>query len=308
MNLRSDRRTFIKSAAVGMVGLSLPGLAEKVFAQAATDAGTLKLSDDLFVLRQPGEANVLAQIDAKGVLLVDGGSARGSDALLKAVSGLPGAGPVHTLFNTHWHPEQTGSNERLGKAGVTIIAHENTRLWLGQNVTWPWNGQHFAKLPKVAQPNKTFYTTVKLESDVRYGYISDAAHTDGDLYVYFPKQNVLAAGGAVSGQGWPVVDWWTGGWIGGIVGGLQRLQTVANADTRIVPADGSVLSLADLRSQVDMYGKIYDTLSQMMNKGRGPTEAVAAQPAKEFEAKMGNSDEFIRRSFESLWGYLSPDA
>ena len=305
MKLRSDRRTFIKSAAVGIVGLSLPG---GLFAQTATDSGTLKLSDDLFILRQPGEANVLAQIDAKGVLLVDGGSAKGSDALLKAVSGLPGAGPVHTLFNTHWHPEQTGSNERLGKAGVTIIAHENTRLWLGQNVTWPWNGQKFAKLPKVAQPNKTFYTTGKLDSDVRYGYISDAAHTDGDLYVYFPKQNVLAVGGAVSGKGWPVVDWWTGGWIGGIVGGLQRLQTVANADTRIIPADGPVLSLADLKTQVDMYGKIYDTLSQMMNKGRGPTEAVAAQPAKEFEAKMGNSDEFIRRSFESLWGYLSPDA
>jgi glyoxylase-like metal-dependent hydrolase (beta-lactamase superfamily II) len=305
MKLRSDRRTFIKSAAVGIVGLSLPA---GLFAQTATDSGTVKLSDDLFILRQPGEANVLAQIDAKGVLLVDGGSAKGSDALLKAVSGLPGAGPVHTLFNTHWHPEQTGSNERLGKAGVTIIAHENTRLWLGQNVTWPWNGQRFAKLPKVAQPNKTFYTTGKLDSDVRYGYISDAAHTDGDLYVYFPKQNVLAVGGAVSGQGWPVVDWWTGGWIGGIVGGLQRLQTVANADTRIVPADGPVLSLSDLKTQVDMYGKIYDTLSQMMNKGRGPTEAVAAQPAKEFEAKMGKSDEFIRRSFESLWGYLSPDA
>ena len=305
MKLRSDRRTFIKSAAVGIVGLSLPG---GLFAQTATDSGTLKLSDDLFILRQPGEANVLAQIDAKGVLLVDGGSAKGSDALLKAVAGLPGAGPVHTLVNTHWHSEQTGSNERLGKAGVTIIAHENTRLWLGQNVIWPWNGRRFAKLPKVAQPNKTFYTTGKLDSDVRYGYISDAAHTDGDLYVYFPKQNVLAVGGAVSGQGWPVVDWWTGGWIGGIVGGLQRLQTVANADTRIVPADGPVLSLADLKTQVEMYGKIYDTLSQMMNKGRGPTEAVAAQPAKEFEAKMGNSDEFIRRSFESLWGYLSPDA
>jgi cyclase len=305
MKLRSDRRTFIKSAAVGIVGLSLPA---GLFAQTATDSGTVKLSDDLFILRRPGEANVVVQIDAKGVLLVDGGSAKGSDALLKAVSGLPGAGPVHTLFNTHWHPEQTGSNERLGKAGVTIIAHENTRLWLGQNVTWPWNGQRFAKLPKIAQPNKTFYTTGKLDSDVRYGYISDAAHTDGDLYVYFPKQNVLAVGGAVSGQGWPVVDWWTGGWIGGIVGGLQRLQTVANADTRIVPADGPVLSLSDLKTQVDMYGKIYDTLSQMMNKGRGPTEAVAAQPAKEFEAKMGKSDEFIRRSFESLWGYLSPDA
>jgi hypothetical protein len=46
----------------------------------------------------------------------------------------------------------------------------------------------------------------------------------------------------------------------------------------------------------------------MLNKGRGPSEAVAAQPAKEFEAQMGNPDEFVRRSFESLWAYLSPDA
>src|SRR3954462_15839627 len=168
MKLRSDRRTFIKSAAVGIVGMSLPA---SLFAQAVTDSGTVKLSDDLFILRLPGEANVLVQIDAKGVLLVDGGSAKGSDALLKAVSGLPGAGPVHTLFNTHWHPEQTGSNERLGKAGVTIIAHENTRLWLGQNVTWPWNGKKFAKLPKIAQPNHTFYTKDKLDSGITYGYI-----------------------------------------------------------------------------------------------------------------------------------------
>ena len=126
---------------------------------------------------------------------------------MKAVAGLPGGGPVHTIFNTHWHPEQTGSNEPLGKAGATIIAHENTRLWLTTDVTWPWNGQRFKRLPKIAQPNKTFYTTGKLDSGVRYGYIPDAAHTDGDLYVYFPKQNVLAVGDAVSGQGWPVVDY-----------------------------------------------------------------------------------------------------
>jgi cyclase len=115
-------------------------------------------------------------------------------------------------------------------------------------------------------------------------------------------------GDAAYGQGWPVVDWWSGGWIGGIVGGLQRIQTVGDKDTKIIPATGPVLSMDDLRTQVDMYGRIYDTLSQMMNRGRGPSEAVEAKPAKEFEAKMGNSDEFIRRSFESLWAYLSPDA
>jgi glyoxylase-like metal-dependent hydrolase (beta-lactamase superfamily II) len=272
------------------------------------DAGTLRLSDDLFVVRIPGEANVVAQTGANGVLLVDGGSAAGSDALMKAVSGLPGGGRVHTIFNTHWHSAQTGLNERLGKGGATIVAHENTRLWLTQNVTWPWNGQRFARLPKIAQPNKTFYTTGQLDSDVRYGYIPDAAHTDGDLYVHFPKQNVLAVGDAMSGQGWPSIDWWTGGWIGGIVGGLQRLQTLTDANTRIVPARGPVLGQADLKAQYEMYGTIYDRLSQMLNKGRGPTEAVAAGPTKEFDAQMGNPDEFVRRAFESLWAYLSPDA
>jgi glyoxylase-like metal-dependent hydrolase (beta-lactamase superfamily II) len=241
-------------------------------------------------------------------MLVDGGSARGTDAIMKAVAALPNAGPVHTLFNTHWHPEQTGLNETLGKAGATIIAHENTRLWLTQNIEWPYNGQKFAKLPKVAQPNKTFYTTARLDSDIRYGYVADAPHTDGDLYVYFPKQNVLAVGDAVSGEGWPVVDWWTGGWIGGIVGGLNRLQTVANPETRIIPARGPSLTLADLKTQYDMFGTIYDRLSQMLNKGRGPAEAVEAKPTKEFDAKMGNPDEFVRRAFESLWAYTSPDA
>jgi glyoxylase-like metal-dependent hydrolase (beta-lactamase superfamily II) len=273
------------------------------------------LGDNLYLLGGAG-GNVLALPGAEGVVMVDGGLAQNADALAKAVAALPGASgkdsPVRTLFNTHWHPEQTGSNEKLGGAGATIIAQENTRLWLQQNITWPWNGQKFKKLSKIAQPNKTFYDKGTLDSGIRYGYISDAAHTDGDLYVYFPQQNVLAVGDAACGQGWPVMDWWTGGWIGGIVGGLQRIQSVANSsgnrDTKIVPAVGPVLSLADITAQVDMYGTIYDRLNQMLNKGRGPSEAVEAKPAKEFEAKMGNPDEFIRRSFESLWAYLSPDA
>jgi len=304
------RRQVLKGVVGGAAGIAFgaplwrPG---EVSAQAVSE-GTVRLSDDLFVLRLPGEANVVAQAGGGGVLLVDGGSAAGSDALMKAVAALPGGGAVHTIFNTHWHPEQTGSNERLGKAGAVIIAHENTRLWLATDVTWSWNGQRFKRLPKIAQPNKTFYTTGQLDSGVRYGYIPDAAHTDGDLYVFFPQQNVLAVGDVVSGQGWPLIDWQTGGWIGGIVGALQRLQTLANDATRIVPARGPVLGLDELKAQSQMYSTIYDRLSQMLNKGRGPSEAVAAQPTKEFDAQMGNPDEFVRRAFESLWAYLSPDA
>jgi glyoxylase-like metal-dependent hydrolase (beta-lactamase superfamily II) len=307
----------IGTAAGIALGAPVRQLAAGQTASAAT--GTVRLGDGLFVIGLPGEANVVAQTGAGGVLLVDGASARASDALMNAVTGLPGGGRVHTIFNTHWHPEQTGLNERLGNEGTTIIAHENTRLWLATDVTWPWNGQRFTRLPKAAHPNKTFYTTGALGSpkerpegvpadNVRYGYIPDAAHTDGDLYVYFPTANVLAVGDAVSGHGWPVVDYITGGWIGGIVGGLQRLQTIANEETRIVPGRGPVLGLKDLKAQSEMYGTIYDRLTQLLNKGRGPGEAVAARPTKEFDAQMGNPDEFVRRAFESLWAYLSPDA
>lgn len=274
----------------------------------APAAGIERLTDDLFLVRLPGEATVVAHTSAEGVVLVDGASAGAHEALMTAVAGLPGGRPVRTLFNTHWHPEQTGSNEPLGKGATTIIAQENTRLWLTTDVTWPWNGRRVPRLPKAGQPNKTFYESGQLPSGIRYGYIPDAAHTDGDIYVHFPEQNVLAVGDAVSGQGWPVVDWATGGWIGGMVGGLQRLQTLADAQTRIVPARGPVLGLADLKAQTEMYATIYGRLTQLLNKGRGPGEAVEARPTKEFDAKMGNPDEFVRRSFESLWGYLSPDA
>jgi glyoxylase-like metal-dependent hydrolase (beta-lactamase superfamily II) len=273
---------------------------------------TAQLGENLYLLGGSG-CNIVVRTGAAGVAMVDGGLAQNAGALAQAVAALPRSGPVRTLFNTHWHPEQTGSNQALGMAGVTIIAQENTRLWLQQNITWPWNGQKFKKFPKIAQPNKTFYDKGALDSEVpdsevRYGYIPDAAHTDGDLYVYFPRQNVLAVGDAAYGEGWPVVDWWTGGWIGGIVGGLQRIQSIANQETKIVPAQGPLLSYADITVQLDMYGNIYDRLNKMLNKGHSPSEGVAAKPAKEYEAKMGNPDEFIRRSFESLWAYLSPDA
>lgn len=297
----SSRRTFLKAAAAG---LAVP----YVFAQNSDVKITNSpLADNLWLLSGAG-ANIVVRTGSGGVVMVDGGLAQNAKALAQAVAALPGGGPVRTLFNTHWHPEQTGSNESLGAAGATIIAQENTRLWLQQNITYPWDGRKFKKLANAAQPNKTFYDKGTLDSGIRYGYVSDAAHTDGDMYVYFTEPNILAVGDAAYGQGWPFVDWWTGGWIGGIVGGLQRIQSVANKDTKIIPAVGPALTYADITAQVEMYGTIYDRLNQMINKGHSPSEAVVAKPAKEYEAKMGDPDEFIRRSFESLWAYLSPDA
>ena len=125
--------------------------------------------------------------------------------------------------------------------------------------------------------------------------------------MHFPQQNVLAVGDVISGQGWPVVDWQTGGWIGGIVGGLQRVQTLANEKTRIVPGRGPVLGLADLKAQFDMYRhdlRSADAAAEQRAAGRA--RRSRRRPTKEFDAQMGNADEFVRRAFESLWAYLSP--
>ena len=306
---RHTRRQLLKTALAGAAGIAVGGSPRLLAAaaQAGPAATTLQVADDLFVVTAAG-ANALVRTGTGGVVLVDGGSAATSDAILKAVAGLPQAAPVRTLFNTHWHPDQTGSNETLAAAGAQIVAHENTRLWLTTDVKWPWNGQTFKRLPKAAQPNKTFYTSGTLEGGVKYAYIPDCAHTDGDVYVYFERQNVLAVGGVLSSQAWPTMDYITGGWIGGMVGGTQRLLAIANEQTRIVPANGPVLSYADLKTQASMYATIFERLSTLLNRGRGPSEAVAARPTKEFDAQMGNPDEFVRRAFESLWAYLSPDA
>ena len=303
------RRRLLGHAARGVLGASLGaslGL-RSLLAQTKPVAG---LAAGFHVLNL-GSTNVLAVTDSTGVTLVDGAPAGRAADLAAQVAALPQAGKVHTLFNTHWHPEQTGSNEALGQAGATIVAQENTKQWLTTDVTWPWSNETVKPLPKIGLPNKTFYEETELTvggRNVQCGHLRDCPHTDGDMYVFFPKDNVLAVGDAVTGAGWPSIDWWTGGWIGGLVGGLDMLFYVANDETRIVPARGPILTRADLRKQYDMYSVIWERLAKGLYGGGGPKEALAAKPTKEFDAIMGPSDVFVERAFQSLWAYLSPDA
>ena len=58
----------------------------------------------------------------------------------------------------------------------------------------------------------------------------DPAHTDGDIYVFFPQQNVLVAGDVLSVGQYPILDYVTGGWIGGLQNANQALLKIVNAD------------------------------------------------------------------------------
>jgi len=307
--MRPYSRRRVLGAGIGAAAFtSLPFPVRRSSARAQGSVATRALGGSLHLLTAAG-VNVVARTGGDGVLLVDGGSTATSAGILEAAAGLPDGGPVRTLFNTHWHPDQTGSNLTLGEAGATIIAQENTRLWLTTDIVYPWDEtRRFEPLPKVAQPTVSFYDTGKLESGVQYGYLRHAAHTDGDLYVYFPDDDVLAVGDAVSGDGWPFIDWWTGGWIGGVVGTYELILSLMNDGTRLVPGRGPVLERPAIEAQFEMYNTIYDRLATMLNDGFGPDEAIAANPTAEYDAEMGPPELFVRRAFESLWAYLSPDA
>lgn len=304
---RFARREFIQGCGI-LAAESL--LAPPAAALASSGSlATSPLGDDLFLISGAG-CNVVATAGPDGALLVDGGLEEHSSHLLDALRQVTRAHRVHMLFNTHWHPEQTGSNERVGRSGALIIAHENTRLWLGRPIETDWLPRPYGPLSPQARPSKTTYTSDSITyagRRIEYGYLQQA-HTDGDLYVHFPESKLLIAGGVVSNDGWPLMDFKTGGWIAGLVAAYDKLLQLAGPDTRIVPANGPLLMRADLQIHRKMYFTIYDRLVKQLLKGTGADEIVATEPAKEFVAQWGDPAAFVERSYRSLWGHYAANA
>ena len=294
------RRDLLRQA-VALAGAALfraPLIAQPALA-------TTALSERMRVIAGP-DGNVLAADSSDGIILVDGGHASWADALLQTVGGLFSGKPVRALFNTHWHEEQTGANRALGERGVEIVAHENTKLWLGTEVWVRWSDKKYPPLPKAAQPTTSVYDPGRMTFGgrvVEYGWARDA-HTDGDLFVFFPDENVLVAGGFVSNTTWPVIDWWTGGWTVGMLNGFDRLLEVANQSTRIVPAAGPIMSFAELKAQHAMYLTVFERIHGSLIKALGVEETVAAKPTAEFDARYGDPTQFVTLALQSTWNHL----
>jgi cyclase len=302
--IEPDRRSFLKAAIAGAAGVSL---SLRTFARSGSEPiVAVPLGDNLVQLTGAG-GNVVVLTGSDGTLLVDSGLEERSKDLLKAVAKLPGGEHVHTLINTHWHWDHTGGNERLGKDKVKIIAHENTKLWLGADFYCEWqNNRHYTPRPKAAWPTETFYTSGNMTAngeDVVYGYLP-RAHTDGDIYVFFPKSNVLVAGGLVAVGSYPILDYTTGGWIGGMDDASKALLKIANKDTRIVPGMGPVQTYADLQAQSEMLATLRERLVDLMRKGIGTDDLTANPPTQEFNAKWGDPKLFVVNAYHGLWGHV----
>jgi glyoxylase-like metal-dependent hydrolase (beta-lactamase superfamily II) len=290
-----NRRHLLMTLAAGAATFPLHAAAR------AAPLTVTELAERLFVI-SGGGGNVTVFHPDEGVLLVDGGSRESSADVLALVRKHTGQSRVHTLFNTHWHWDQTGSNLKLATAGTRIIAHENTRLWLGVDVNSTWEGRVYPRLPEKARPGKTFYTSGSLQfggATIDYALLPEA-HTDGDIHVFFREANVLVAGDVVSVGAYPILDVSSNGWITGNLNGVTMLKGIGREGVRIVPGRGAVQPPAHLEAQAAMLTTVRQRMAKMLAQGMSAQEMLDARPTQEFDAVWGDPELFIRQAFRGI--------
>ena len=294
-----DRRQVLTGVAGGLVAsLLLPrrGVAQQL--------GHAALNDRLSLVTTGG-TNVLALWTGATLVLVDSGTPELGDALMASVKQFSSSSRVETVFNTHWHLENTASNSALRQAGATIVAHENTRLWMATPTWMPNEDRYRAPRPKDAQPDKTFYADGAMTAGterIEYGYLIEA-HTSGDIYVFFRDSNVLAAGDVVSPVRDPELDYLTGAWIGGRVDAMDRLLKMSDANTRIVPGFGQVMTRAELQVARDVMKTIYDRTVDRVREGDYVDDMLKGGVMNGLARTWKDPRKFLHDVHKGLWAH-----
>jgi glyoxylase-like metal-dependent hydrolase (beta-lactamase superfamily II) len=301
------RRDFLQLLVGAAAGVPL---ADRAVAQTGP-AGARPLDSALSVtplgerlrLVSVGGGNVVVVNGASGLLLVNGGAHAHSARLLAEIASGTGGKQIEFLFNTDWHPEHTGSNLAVAESGGQILAHEFTKQYLAIDRYVEWQNRTQKALPKTALPTTTFAKPGSMTfggQTIQYGPLGQA-HTDGDIYLFFREANVLVVGDMMTVGTYPIADYTSGGWLGGLVTATKTLLDLTNAETRIVPGDGPVQRRADLQAQYDMLSASREAFVKMMRQGMSADEMLAAGATKAFDARWGNPQLFVKTSYRGLW-------
>jgi len=286
--------------------LGAAGFAQRVSTQAPAarpapgpaEIQSIHVQGNVYMLVGAG-GNIAVQIGDDGVLVVDTGLAQNADRVIAAIKKLSPK-PIRWVLNTHFHPDHTGGNEAVAKAGsktnggpAEILAHENvlTRMSAPAN-----------KTPTAAWPTDTYFPE---EKDIYFNgeavmlFHDVAAHTDGDSIVHFRKSDVVAAGDVFVTTSYPFIDQANGGSIQGELNALNRILDIAvpaheqEGGTYVIPGHGRICDEADVLEYRDMVTIVRDRVQDMIKRGLTIDQVKAARPTLDYDLHYGSDTGFV---------------
>ncbi|MBT8138733.1 MAG: MBL fold metallo-hydrolase [Gammaproteobacteria bacterium] len=263
-----------------------------------------KITDDIYMLSGDG-GNIGVLIGDDGTFMIDDKFARLSDDIMSSIKKLGGTEPDY-LVNTHFHADHTGGNESFGKAGSTIVAHHSVRARLTTKTEIAAFDMVTPPQPKDALPVITFSKDMRLHINGHTLSITHvpAAHTDGDSIVHFVEANVIHTGDVFFNGLFPFIDVTHRGSLGGMISATDKVLSIANAQTKIIPGHGPLASLSDLQDYRNMLATAEKRLSVLKKRGMKAKDIIAAKPLQDMDAKWGNgmfkSDRWIEIIYDGI--------
>lgn len=235
--------------------------------------------------------NIVITVGEDGIVMVDDQFAPLTDRILAAIREISD-GDIRFVINTHVHGDHTGGNENLGRMGILILARDEVRVRLAE------------QSPKDALPVLTYSgpITIHLNGGEVYVGVLPPGHTDGDSFIHFRDDDVIAVGDVFRTVAFPVIDLGNGGTLDGTIDALAMLAGMGGPDTRYVPGHGVVSSREDIVEFRDMVVTVKDRVVALVADGASFDAVMEARPTREFEAKWGDPERFLTAVYEELSG------
>ena len=240
---------------------------------------------------QGAGGNIGLSIGEDGVVMIDDQFAPLTDRIVAAIAEL-NDGDIRFVINTHVHGDHTGGNENLGRMGIDILARDEVRLRLAEQVS-------DEALPVLTYDGNI---TIHLNGEEVHVFAVPPAHTDGDSFVHFRGSNVIHAGDVFRTTSYPFIDLSAGGTLDGTVAALGMLVGRAGPDTMVVPGHGEVSSRADVMEFRDMIIEVANAVEGMIGEGMNYDQVAAADPTAAWNDRYGDPERFLSAVYSELGG------